>query len=235
MGSQRYRCCPPQTLSVDATCATDHCKNKHHHREKKELKYLPLFISPKLRSSSDFAYASSILIPLGWAVRYKELPLALKMPFFHLSFNKNRKVFFLSLVRSAEQTARVASVCAASNRSASQHHVSLDLSLEQHRPSGARPGGQGLHSLLSYARAKESNFSPSEAAGNSGEWWGGGMTPGHHSLVRVHQHPMLIESLRGAKPCAKFCLLSLCTNSKMEETVNICWAFLIHWALNQMC
>ena len=97
MGSQRYRCCPPQTLSIDATCATDHCKNKHHHREKKELKYLPLFISPKLRSSSDFAYASSILIPLGWAVRYKELPLALKMPFFHLSFNrrvKTEKYFF---------------------------------------------------------------------------------------------------------------------------------------------
>lgn len=70
----------------------------------------------------------------------KELQPALKMPFSHLSFKKEKHLF-LCLVRSADWTALVASVYTVSNCSTNQYQVSLDFCPEQYYPAGTHSGG----------------------------------------------------------------------------------------------
>lgn len=61
-----------------------------------------------------------------------------------------------------------------------------------------------LYPLLSYVCAYQCNFSPSDAARNREQWWGGVVAPCHHELVITHLRHRFIESLLCTKLCVKF-------------------------------
>lgn len=164
-------------------------------RKRKSSNFFIIF-SPKLHSLADFAYTSSISIPLAWAVYVvKSCSLHEKCPSSIFLFKK--KNFFLFLVRSAEWTVLAASVYSVSNCSTNQHQVSLDFCLEQYYPaethSGGRGGGRGWCIPCCHMhvpkRAILAPLSPPETVD------GDGVAPRHHILCITHQQHMFIKSL----------------------------------------
>lgn len=198
--------------------------------------------SHKLHSLSDFAYALSISLPLGWAIYVIKSAACTKNALLTSFFSKRKTLF--SMPGKKCWVDSPGSFCLYCEQLRHKSAPSFSWFLPETILFCREPlwGSRSWYIPCCHMCAEKSNFSPSDASRNSGPCWGGGVAPCHHILVTTHQQHTFIEPLLCTKPCVKFYLLSLClkyyilsvcANSTIEETiVGICWTLPICQALN---
>lgn len=113
---------------------------------------------------------------------YMELQPALKRPFFHLSFKK-RKTFFFSVPGKKCLVASPGSFCLYCEQLWHKSVLSFSWFLPGTILSCRDPlwGPEADVSLAVICVCLKSIFSPFNSAWNSGQWWGRGWQPCHHT------------------------------------------------------